>query len=166
MHEPKAAPAPAPLDLPHAPGGRPRLAFRRLHARAVLPAYQSAGSAGLDLAACADSDVVLLPGQIALVPTGWAVEIPPGYEGQVRPRSGLATRHGVTVPNAPGTIDSDYRGELKVALINLGRAEFVVTPGMRVAQLVIAPVAQACIEVVEELTETRRGSGGFGSTGV
>jgi dUTP pyrophosphatase len=164
MHEPKISSAP---PTPAAScSSSPRLALRRLHPRATTPAYQSPGSAGVDLAACIDSDVVMLPGQIAVIPTGWAIEIPPGFEGQVRPRSGLATRHGVTVPNAPGTIDSDYRGELKVALINLGRAEFTVTSGMRIAQLVIAPVARAVIDEVDELTTTARGAGGFGSTGV
>lgn len=164
MLEPKAVVAVS--DASDSVSGAPRLALKRLHPRAALPAYQSAGSAGMDLSACIESDVTLVPGQIALVPTGWAVAIPPGFEGQVRPRSGLATKFGVTVPNAPGTIDSDYRGELKVALINLGRGEFVVTPGMRVAQLVIAPVAQAVIAEVDELTATQRGGGGFGSTGV
>ncbi len=159
MIEPKS------VDLPHT-AGAPRLALRRLHPRAMLPTYQSAGAAGLDLAACIESEVVMVPGQIAVIPTGWSVEIPGGFEGQVRPRSGLATKYAVTVPNAPGTIDSDYRGELKVALINLGRAEFVVTSGMRIAQLVIAPVSRAVVEEVEELTTTHRGAGGFGSTGV
>ncbi len=112
MLEPKAVVAVS--DASDAVSGAPRLALKRLHPRATVPAYQSAGSAGMDLSACIDSDVTLVPGQIALVPTGWAVAIPPGFEGQVRPRSGLATKFGVTVPNAPGTIDSDYRGELKV----------------------------------------------------
>jgi dUTP pyrophosphatase len=109
--------------------------------------------------------VRIAPGAIVIVPTGWAIAIPAGHEGQVRPRSGLATKHGVTVPNAPGTIDADYRGELKVALINLGGAEFVVTPGMRIAQLVIAPVIRAAISEVADLSVTERGVGGFGSTG-
>ncbi len=104
-------------------------------------------------------------GSIVRVPTGWSVAIPVGFEGQVRPRSGLATRFGITVPNAPGTIDSDYRGELIVALINLGREAYVVEHGARIAQLVIAPVARVRIEEVEELDATTRGSGGFGSTG-
>ncbi len=140
--------------------------LKRLHAAAVAPAYQTAGAAGMDLSACIERDTHIAPGAIAIIPTGWAVAIPPGFEGQVRPRSGLATKFGVTVPNAPGTIDSDYRGELKVALINLGREAFTVTPGMRIAQLVIAPVSRVCIDEVAELTSTTRGSGGFGSTGV
>jgi dUTP pyrophosphatase len=119
----------------------------------------------MDLHACIDAAMTIAPGQIVRVPLGFAMAIPAGYEGQVRPRSGLATKHGVTVPNAPGTVDADYRGEMMVALINLGREAFEVTPGMRVAQLVIAAVAHARIEEVEDLDATARGSGGFGSTG-
>lgn len=144
---------------------------QRLRERAVLPSRQTALSAGLDLPACLDDPLTLAPGDIAVVPTGWALAIPPGYEGQVRPRSGLSTKHGVTVPNAPGTIDADYRGELKVALINLGREPFTVTHGMRIAQLVIAPVALCDITEVGELPREApgvalRGTGGFGSTGL
>lgn len=144
-----------------------RLPVRLLSERATPPAYQSALAAGLDLAACLPEGeiVTLRPGAIALIPTGVAMAIPPGFEGQVRPRSGLATRHGVTVPNAPGTIDADYRGEVKVALINLGREDYVIEHGVRVAQLVIAPVARARVDAVESLDETARGAGGFGSTG-
>jgi dUTP pyrophosphatase len=109
--------------------------------------------------------MTLEPSAIAIVPTGVALAIPVGFEGQVRPRSGLATKHGITVPNAPGTIDSDYRGELKVALINLGRTPFVVEHGMRIAQLVIAPVSRATLVECEDLGDTARGAGGFGSTG-
>jgi len=141
------------------------LRLKRLHPGASEPAYQTAGAAGLDLAACVDAPVIVAPGEIVAVPTGWAVAIERGYEGQVRPRSGLATRHGITVPNAPGTIDCDYRGELKVALINLGRRAFEITHGMRVAQLVIAPVVRARVIETTDLDETERGSGGFGSTG-
>lgn len=146
----------------------PVVHFARRHPRAALPRYQSAGAAGLDLAACLDAgaSLTIAPGEIRMVPTGWAIAIPQGFEGQVRPRSGLATRHGVTVPNAPGTIDCDYRGELIVALINLGRAPFVIEPGMRVAQLVIAPVARARVEEAADLPESERGAGGFGSTGL
>lgn len=143
--------------------------FKRLSSRASIPAYQSAGAAGLDLAACLPEEhatVTIAPGQITLVPLGFAVAIPQGYEGQVRPRSGLATKHGIGIPNAPGTVDSDYRGEMKVALINLSREPFVVTHGMRVAQLVIAPVAHATIREVNSLDDTARGGGGFGSTGI
>jgi len=129
------------------------------------PAYQTPGSAGLDLPAAVEADLVLEPKARALIPTGLRLEIPPGWEGQVRPRSGLAVRHGVTVANAPGTIDSDYRGEVKVALVNLGDAPFVVRRGARVAQLVIAPVGRARLVEVEELGDSTRGEGGFGHTG-
>jgi len=139
--------------------------FQRLSPHAVLPAYQSALAAGMDLHAAIAADVVIERGAIALIPLGFAVEIPPGYEGQVRPRSGLATRHGVTVPNSPGTVDADYRGEMKVALINLGPAAFTVTPAMRIAQLVVAPVSRVSWNETHELSETARGGGGFGSTG-
>jgi len=128
-----------------------------------LPSYQTAGAAGMDLASAVD--LVLEPGGRASVPTGLLVAIPDGYEGQVRPRSGLALRYGVTVLNAPGTIDSDYRGELCVLLVNLGAEPFAVTRGMRVAQLVLAPVARLPVLVSAELDETARGAAGFGSTG-
>jgi dUTP pyrophosphatase len=128
-----------------------------------LPRYETEGSAGLDLRA--DEPVALAPGERALVATGLSLEIPPGFEGQVRPRSGLAARHGVGLLNSPGTIDSDYRGEVKVILVNLGQAAVQFQRGERIAQLVIAPVARATLEVVEALGETGRGAGGFGSTG-
>lgn len=133
-----------------------------------MPAYQTALAAGLDLAACLPDgeSITIFTGKIALVPIGIAVAIPPGFEAQIRPRSGLSTRHGVTVPNAPGTIDADYRGEIKVALMNLGGEPFTIEHGMRVAQMVIAPVAHAAVEEVQTLDETERGAGGFGSTGV
>ncbi|HRQ73903.1 MAG TPA: dUTP diphosphatase [Phycisphaerales bacterium] len=143
----------------------------RLDPRAALPAYQSDLAAGLDLSACLprgefDSEAITLaPRQILRIPCGIAVAIPPGFEGQVRPRSGLATKHGVTIPNAPGTVDADYRGEMFVALINLGPEPYVVRHGARVAQMVIAPVARAAVVEVPTLEETARGSGGFGSTG-
>ena len=130
-----------------------------------LPQYQTAGSAGFDLMAAVDDPVAIAPGRIALIPTGLAMAIPAGYEGQVRPRSGLAVKQGLTVVNAPGTIDSDYRGEVKVGLINLGPAEAVVSRGDRIAQLVIAPVVQVGFKEVETLPETDRGAGGFGHTG-
>ncbi|MDX2133073.1 MAG: dUTP diphosphatase [Planctomycetota bacterium] len=148
---------------------KPVLGVRRLDPRAGVPAYQTPGAAGMDLAAClptSASELLLAPGAIVVVPTGLALAIPEGYEGQVRPRSGLATKHGVTVANAPGTIDSDYRGELKVALVNLGRDAFAVTHGMRVAQLVIAPVTRCDVRETDDLGSTQRGDGGFGSTGV
>jgi dUTP pyrophosphatase len=132
-----------------------------------MPAYQSPQAAGLDLAACLPEgeSVTIAPSEIKVIPLGFAVAIPPGFEGQVRPRSGLATKHGISIPNAPGTVDSDYRGEMKVALINLGRQPFKVEHGIRIAQLVIAPVSHAKLVEVAELDDTARGSGGFGSTG-
>lgn len=144
----------------------PRLAVRRLRGDAALPTYMSEGAAGLDLAAALDAPMLLAPGERAMVPTGIAIAIPPGFEGQVRPRSGLAARHGVTCLNTPGTIDSDYRGEVKVILVNLGREPFEVTHGLRIAQLVIAAVARAEIVEAAELPDTQRGGGGFGSTGL
>ena len=132
-----------------------------------LPSYQSALAAGLDLVAAvpADSPLTLAPGARALIPTGIAVALPPGTEAQVRPRSGLAVRHGLTVLNAPGTIDADYRGEIQVLLVNLGGEAVAITRGMRIAQLVVATVARAQLREVESLDETTRGTGGFGSTG-
>jgi dUTP pyrophosphatase len=130
-----------------------------------VPAYQTDGSAGLDLAAALEAPVTLAPGERRLIPTGLALEIPLGYEGQVRPRSGLALRHGIGMVNAPGTIDSDYRGPVGVILVNHGSDPFVIEPLARVAQLVIARVERADIELVEALAETARGEGGFGSTG-
>jgi len=145
----------------------PSLPVRRLDPQAALPRRMSAEAAGLDLAACLPGGpLVLAPGARALIPTGIALAIPPGYEGQVRPRSGLALRHGISIVNAPGTIDADYRGELKVLLINLGSEPFAVAHGDRIAQLVVAPVAMAEPFEVEELPAALRGGGGFGSTGV
>ena len=132
----------------------------------ALPQYETAGSAGADIRAAVDAPLRLEPGQRALVPAGFAMALPAGYEAQVRPRSGLAVKNGITVLNAPGTIDSDYRGEVRVPLINLGDEAFTVERGMRIAQLVIAPVVQAGFNEVGDLDETERGAGGFGSTGV
>ncbi|WP_408636256.1 dUTP diphosphatase [Primorskyibacter aestuariivivens] len=133
-----------------------------------LPCYETAGSAGADLRAnfpeC--DGVVLHPGARVLVPTGLRVAVPEGFEVQIRPRSGLALKHGITLPNAPGTIDSDYRGPLGVIVMNAGDAPFEITHGMRIAQMVLAPVVQAAFELVESLDETARGASGFGSTGV
>jgi dUTP pyrophosphatase len=138
---------------------------RLAHARDLpLPEYATAQAAGLDLVAAAEVEIA--PMGRAVVPTGLAVEIPDGYEGQVRPRSGLAARHGVTVLNAPGTIDADYRGEVQVILINFGPDRFVVSRGMRVAQLVIAPFVQAALVEADALPTTARGAGGLGSTGL
>lgn len=132
-----------------------------------LPAYQTEGAAGADVRAAVEegAPIVLKPGARAMVPTGLAMAIPQGYEVQVRPRSGLAAKHGVTLVNAPGTIDWDYRGEVKVILINLGAEDFVVNRGERIAQLIVAPVTQASFETVPTLSDTSRGAGGFGSTG-
>jgi len=130
-----------------------------------LPAYETAQSAGMDLAAAIDAPVTLEPGARAMVPTGLAIALPAGYEAQVRPRSGLAAKNGVTVLNTPGTVDADYRGEVKVILINLGDDAFEIERGMRIAQMVIAPVTQASFAEVDTLPETARGTGGFGSTG-
>ncbi len=138
---------------------------KKLRADAQLPEYKSDGAAGMDLVAAIDAPIELAPGARAAVGTGLAFAIPDGWEGQVRPRSGLAREHGITVVNAPGTIDSDYRGEIKVILINHGADSFVVSAGMRIAQLVVAPVARVAWEPVEELPETKRGAGGFGHTG-
>jgi dUTP pyrophosphatase len=132
----------------------------------ALPSYQTERAAGLDLCARLASPVTMAPRERRLIPTGYAVAIPPGFEGQVRPRSGLALRNGVTVLNAPGTIDSDFRGELSVLLVNHGDVPFVVEPGHRIAQLVIAPVVHATAELAATLDETQRGAGGYGSTGV
>ncbi|HET7497249.1 MAG TPA: dUTP diphosphatase [Candidatus Eisenbacteria bacterium] len=132
---------------------------------AGAPAYETEHAAGMDLRAAIEGELVLAPGHVAPVPTGIRIEIPPGYEGQVRGRSGLALRHAVGVPNAPGTIDADYRGEVTVLLVNWGTEPYTVRRGDRIAQLVIAAVARARLEIAESLTETARGAGGFGHTG-
>lgn len=132
----------------------------------VYPSYETPGSAGMDIRAWLDEPVILKPGERALIPTGLFMEFEPGYEVQLRARSGLAVKHGIGLVNGVGTIDSDYRGEIKVALINLGQEAFAVNNGERIAQMVISPVVQAEIEPSEMLTETERGAGGFGSTGV
>ena len=147
----------------------PTVGFVRLpHGEGLpLPAYESTGAAGMDLRAAVPDDrpLLILPGKRALVPTGLILEIPEGMEGQVRPRSGLAFKHGLTVLNSPGTVDSDYRGEVKVLLVNLGDEDFAVTRGMRIAQIVFAAVTQATVEERSLAGATTRGSGGFGSTG-
>lgn len=148
----------------------PIVLIQRLDPNAVLPEAKTDGAAGMDLSACLPrhehaGTVTLAPGDIAKIPLGFAVAIPDGYEGQVRPRSGLSTKHGVTVPNAPGTVDSDYRGEMFVALINLGREPHTVHHADRIAQLVIAPVTRPTLVEVDSLNQTPRGTGGFGSTG-
>jgi dUTP pyrophosphatase len=153
------------LSAYHAPMVEPILKFKRLSDLALIPVYQTEHAAGMDLHAAAATPVEIPAGAITLIPCGFAMSIPPGWEAQVRPRSGLAVKHGISLPNTPGTIDADYRGEVCVPLINLGRDAFTVEPGMRIAQMVVAPVARAVIEEVDDLDETTRGAGGFGSTG-
>ncbi len=145
----------------------PVIAIQRLpHGEGLqLPHYASAAAAGMDLRAAIEDSIVLQPGERRLIPTGFAMALPEGFEAQVRPRSGLALKHGISVLNSPGTIDADYRGEVGVILINLGDVPFHIQRGERIAQMVIAPCVQATWHVVEELTETERGAGGFGSSG-
>lgn len=131
-----------------------------------MPRYMTPCSAGMDLQAAVETDLVLARGEIALVPTGFAIELPPGYEAQIRPRSGLAVRHGIGLINSPGTIDADYRGEVQVAVINLGKTDFTIRRKDRIAQMVIQKVCQARLVTVKEITPTVRGSGGFGHTGM
>jgi dUTP pyrophosphatase len=130
-----------------------------------LPGYETADAAGMDLRAAVKADMEIAPGARALVPTGLAIALPPGYEAQVRPRSGLALRNGISLVNSPGTIDADYRGEVGVIIINHGEESFTVTRGMRIAQMIVAPVTQAAWQEVDALPDTERGAGGFGSTG-
>ncbi|MGL4676409.1 MAG: dUTP diphosphatase [Brevinema sp.] len=134
------------------------------HPQAKLPTYQSADAAGADLYACIEKPMIISSGALAIIPTGLSLAIPKGYEMQIRARSGLASK-GLVIPNAPGTIDADYRGEIKVLLLNLSGSDFEITPDMRIAQAVIAPIFQVAYQFTEELSETERGSGGFGSTG-
>tara|TARA_Y100000589_G_C27108111_1_gene611033 strand:+ start:411 stop:935 length:525 start_codon:yes stop_codon:yes gene_type:complete len=130
-----------------------------------LPAYQSEHAAGMDVCAAVEQTVVIEPGEIALIPAGFRMAVPVGYEAQIRPRSGLAVKHGISMPNTPGTIDADYRGQVKVPLINLGKQAFSIERGMRVAQMIIKPVPRVSWQVVNQLDETTRGEGGFGHTG-
>ncbi|MFM2129966.1 MAG: hypothetical protein RL477_1512 [Pseudomonadota bacterium] len=141
--------------------------IRRLpHAEGLaLPAYASEGAAGLDLPAAVEREVIIAPGERALIPTGFAIALPEGFEAQVRPRSGLAVHHGISIVNAPGTVDCDYRGEIMVCLVNLGQRPFVVTRGARIAQMVVAPVTRVQLREAASLDATARGVGGFGSTG-
>lgn len=143
----------------------PRVQFLRLRPDAIVPRYQTPDAAGMDLHAALDKPMQVAPGEVVAVPTGLAMAIPRGFEGQVRPRSGLARKHGVTLINAPGTVDADFRGQCMVLLVNHGREPFTIEPNDRIAQLVIAPVVQAEVEVVDALSATERGEGGFGSTG-
>ena len=140
--------------------------IKRLSKEVPLPKYETDGSSGLDLSACIDENIEIKPGNSEIVPTGLAVAIPNNFEIQIRPRSGLAAKNQISVLNTPGTIDADYRGELKVILINLGDKSFIVERGLRIAQMVLCPVVKARLKEVESLDDTKRGSGGFGSTGV
>ena len=140
--------------------------IKRLSKNIPLPKYETGGSSGMDLAANIDQTVEILPGKSAIIPTGLAVSIPKNYELQIRPRSGLAAKSQISVLNTPGTIDADYRDELKVILINLGEKKFKIEKGLRIAQMILCPVIKAVLKEVDELKETERGSGGFGSTGV
>ena len=142
--------------------------FQRLaHANDLkLPSYATAGAVGIDIAAAIDRPRCLQPGTIMAIPTGFAIELPAGYEAQIRPRSGLALKHGITIANAPGTIDSDYRGEITVILLNNGNRDFIITRGMRIAQMVLAEVTMMNPIEVDDLDETERAAGGFGSTGL
>ena len=139
--------------------------IKRIKASAVIPKYESLGASGLDLSACIDEKIILKPGEKQLVSTGISLSIPREFEIQIRPRSGLAAKKNISVLNTPGTIDSDYRGELKVILINLGKEAFIVEKGLRIAQMVLSPIVQAKLKEVEDLNKTERGLGGFGSTG-
>ena len=141
-----------------------KLLIKRFSKKVSLPKYETTGSSGMDIAAFVDKNIIIQPGQTAMVPTGIAVSISKGYEIQIRPRSGLAAKKSISVLNTPGTIDEDYRGEIKVILINLSKNNFIVENGARIAQMVLCPVVRANLEEVEELQETLRGDGGFGST--
>ena len=142
-----------------------KILIKRLSKNTLLPKYETEGSSGMDLAANINQIVEIPPGESAIIPTGFSISIPKNYEIQIRPRSGLAAKNQITVLNTPGTIDADYRGELKVILINLGNKKFKVENGLRIAQMVLCPVIKASLQEAEELEETKQGSGGFGSTG-
>ena len=142
-----------------------KIQVKKLSASVSIPKYETPGSSGMDISAHIENKIIINPGEKALVATGFSIAIPKGYEIQIRPRSGLAAKKNITVLNTPGTIDADYRGEIKVILINLGKEKFVIENGERIAQIVVCPVVQANLEEVKELSDTERGSGGFGSTG-
>ena len=142
-----------------------KLLIKKLNEEAIVPEYKTKGSSGMDLMANINSDIYIKPGEKAIIPTGIAVSIPIGYEIQIRPRSGLAAKKNISILNTPGTIDADYRGEIKIILINFGKQEFKINPNDRIAQMVLCPVIKAELEVVDELQDTKRGKGGFGSTG-
>jgi len=142
-----------------------KIQIKKLSNSVSIPKYETSGSSGMDIAAHTEANIIINPGEKALVSTGFSIAIPRGYEVQIRPRSGLAVKKNITVLNTPGTIDADYRGEIKVILINLGTEKFVIENGERIAQMIVCPVVQANLEEVEELSNTERGSDGFGSTG-
>lgn len=142
-----------------------KIQIKKLSNEVLTPKYETPGSSGMDIAAFIDEDIIINSGDKALIPTGFSLSTPEGYEVQIRPRSGLAIKKGITILNTPGTIDSDYRGEIKVVLINLSKDKFTVKNGERIAQMVVCPIVQVGIEEVKELPETNRGVGGFGSTG-
>jgi len=142
-----------------------KILIKKLHAEAIIPKYETKGSSGLDISANLKSKITIKPGEICLVPTGLAVSIPQDHELQIRPRSGLAAKKSITVLNTPGTIDSDYRGEIKIILINLGKKNFEITSGLRIAQMVLCPISKAELSEVDDLDKTSRDHGGFGSTG-
>ena len=143
-----------------------KILIKCFNKKVLMPKYETLGSSGMDIAAFVENEIEVNPGQKALIPTGFALSIPPGFEVQIRPRSGLAAKKSITVLNTPGTIDADYRGEIKVILINLGTEKFIVENGLRIAQMVVCPVVKAQFDLVDELEETPRGAGGFGSTGI
>ena len=142
-----------------------KILIKRLSKKVSLPKYETSGSSGMDLAANIDANINIDPGKTAIIPTGLALSIPKGFEVQIRPRSGLAAKQKISVLNTPGTIDADYRGEIKVILINLGQDTFKVEKGLRIAQMIVCPIVQAQLQEVDDLNETERGKGGFGSTG-
>ncbi len=142
-----------------------KILIKKLSKEVSLPKYETVGSSGMDLAAYINSDIKIDPGKTAIIPTGLTLSIPQGFEVQIRPRSGLAAKKKISVLNTPGTIDADYRGEIKVILINLGHEAFIVEKGLRIAQMVVCPVVQAKLKEVDDLNKTERGAGGFGSTG-
>ena len=142
-----------------------KILIKRLSKEVSLPKYETLGSSGMDIAANINANIIIGPGKTAIIPTGLALSIPKGFEVQIRPRSGLAAKQKISVLNTPGTIDADYRGEIKIILINLGQETFKVEKGLRIAQMVVCPVVQAQLKEVDDLNETERGKGGFGSTG-
>ena len=142
-----------------------KIQIKRVSEKVLIPKYETEGSSGMDIAAYIEKNITIEPGDKALIPTGFTLSIPKGYEVQIRPRSGLAAKKNISVLNTPGTIDSDYRGEIKVILVNFGKKKFVVENGTRIAQMVVCPVVQVTLQEVKNLSETKRGPGGFGSTG-